>query len=151
MEGAYSRVWSSCSRPSNLPRPEFALFTQTLIGTVRAEIAACDERAYSTLTLADARTSLFFDTGDAVRSFAKERGWHVDGKGVIHFASSPLHPRNFGPTATATGTGSASGAPDSIATGGAGAFDGSGESRELNKEQIVRSALYYAKNLDTIV
>lgn len=76
MEGSYSRVWQLC-RPSpssatSLPRPEFAFFVSTLVGTVRNEIASCDERAYTTLPLADAKTLLFFDSDVEVRAFAKE-------------------------------------------------------------------------------
>lgn len=74
MEGSYSRVWQLC-RPApasaaKLPRPEFAFFVATLVGTVRNEIAACDEKAYTTLPLADARTLLFFESEAEVRAFA---------------------------------------------------------------------------------
>lgn len=76
MEGSYSRVWQLC-RPSPssataLPRPEFAFFVGTLVGTVRKEIASCDERAYTTLPLADAKTLLFFESDVEVRAFAQE-------------------------------------------------------------------------------
>lgn len=155
MEGAYSRVWratttSSSTAPgtSGLPRPEFGLFVGQLVKTVRDEIAACDERAYSTLTLADAKTSLFFDDEQAVREYAKHRNWHVDHKGTIHFASSPLHPLNLGGGTAMTGK-PKTGAPGTIATGtAAGGYE---NDKEMNKEQIVKSALFYAKNLETIV
>lgn len=78
MEGSYSRVWQLCrgtsssSPQTQLPRPEFAFFVSTLVGTVRNEIASCDERAYSTLPLRDAQTLLFFDSEAEVRAFAQE-------------------------------------------------------------------------------
>lgn len=78
MEGSYSRVWSLC-RPSSssasastsLPLPEFSHFTPTLLQTVRNEIAACDERAYESLPVRDARTLLFLESDQEVQQFAK--------------------------------------------------------------------------------
>lgn len=145
MEGAYSRVWKLCSNTSSLPRPEFAHFVSTLVETVRNEIATCDERAYSTLTVRDAQTSLFFGDEQQTRAFAKQRGWHVDSKNVIHFPSSPLHPLNLG---------NANGLPKSIQSGSSSSSSSAPASnldKELDKEQVVKSALYYAKNLETIV
>lgn len=86
MEGSYSRVWSLCrpsspssstspsssSSASHLPLPEFAHLTPPLLATVRNEIAACDERAYESLPLRDARTLLFFESDDEVKRFAEQ-------------------------------------------------------------------------------
>ncbi|GAA5829545.1 hypothetical protein JCM3770_004792 [Rhodotorula araucariae] len=82
MEGSYSRVWSLCrpsssapsasSPSSSLPLREFAHLTPPLLATVRAEIAACDERAYASLPLRDAKTLLFFETDDEVKAFAAQ-------------------------------------------------------------------------------
>lgn len=79
MEGSYSKVWSLCqggsssssSSKQSLPLAEFSHFTSTLLATVRSEIAACDEKAYETLPLVDAKTLLFFDSNDQVKEFAK--------------------------------------------------------------------------------
>lgn len=74
MEGSYSKVWRLClpSSPSTLPRPEFAYFVSTLVGTIRNEIASCDERAYVSLPVADVKTLLFFETDKEVREFSKQ-------------------------------------------------------------------------------
>ncbi|KPV76782.1 uncharacterized protein RHOBADRAFT_24603 [Rhodotorula graminis WP1] len=100
MEGSYSRVWSLCrpttsssstpssSSASHLPLPEFAHLTPPLLATVRTEIAACDERAYESLPLRDARTLLFFESDDEVKSFAAQRNWHLDpSTHTLHFPS----------------------------------------------------------------
>jgi 26S proteasome regulatory subunit N12 len=77
MEGSYSKVWSLCrstttnSSSSTLPLAEFSVFTSTLLSTVRSEIAACDEKAYETLPLVDAKTLLFFENEQQVKEFAK--------------------------------------------------------------------------------
>lgn len=158
MEGSYSKVWRLCRPTSNsptLPRPEFAFFVSTLIGTVRTEIASCDERAYTTLPLADAKTLLFFDTDVEVRAFAQQvrphslsldsdtnpldsqRGWYIDPKSTVHFPSSPSHPGHS--------TKGKNGVPSTISSG-VGEFE-----KELNKERVVAAALAYAKELETIV
>ncbi|SGZ07116.1 BQ5605_C031g10993 [Microbotryum silenes-dioicae] len=130
MEGSYSKVYSLCSNPSNLPRVEFKYFISTLLSTVRSEIASCDERAYATLPLRDAQTLLFFSNETEVREFAKERGWTVDeGKGIIRFGvqSGPLKGKS-----TDAGW-------------------GLGGDKEMNKERIVASVVGYAKELESIV
>lgn len=162
MEGSYSRVWQLCrpsptstSTSSQLPRPEFAYFTSTLVQTVRNEIASCHERAYASLPLRDAVTLLFFEDEAGVRAFAAEvrrlpfpspsraalthdertqRNWSITSTtpATIHFPSSPLHP-------------SKTGAPSALRTG-AGV-----DERELNKEKVVSAALRYARELETIV
>ncbi|KAK4702808.1 26S proteasome regulatory subunit N12, partial [Phenoliferia sp. Uapishka_3] len=138
MEGSYSRVWQLC-RPSaassaKLPRPEFAYFVSTLVGTVRNEIAACDEKAYETLPLADAKTLLFFESEKEVREFATTRNWFIDPKSVVHFPSSRNHPSK---TAVEI--------PSSIQSG-VGFVD-----KELDKTKVVAAALAYAKELESIV
>ncbi|KAK4052035.1 regulatory particle non-ATPase [Microbotryomycetes sp. JL201] len=163
MEGSYSRVWSLCSTsPSNLPRPEFGTFCHSLVETVRNEIASCDERAYTSLPLRDAKTLLFFDKDDQVVEFAKQvsfatvkeeevksaaadkiringtqRNWYIDqATSTVHFASSPKHPQSL--------------ANGGISTKGMQKlpFD---ISRELDRERVVQSTLSYAKELETIV
>lgn len=134
MEGSYSRVWSLCKPPSaTLPRPEFAYFTASLISTVRNEIASCDEKAYTTLPLVDAKTLLFFDKDEEVREFAKSRGWHLDSQSVLHFKASPsYHSTGFGvPTSISTGLSTAD--------------------KELDKEKVVAATLAYARELESIV
>ncbi|BGP22036.1 regulatory particle non-ATPase [Rhodotorula toruloides] len=138
MEGSYSRVWSLCSSSSShssLPVPEFAHFTSTLLSTVRSEIAACDERAYESLPLRDAKTLLFFHKEAEVKEFAKQRNWHLDpSTSLLHFPSSPQHPSNR----TALGN-----VPSTLATGA--------DSRELDRSRVVEATLRYTKELETIV
>ncbi|GAA5861964.1 hypothetical protein JCM1840_006890 [Sporobolomyces johnsonii] len=143
MEGAYSRVWALCRPTSSgststaLPLPEFAHFTPTLIATVRNEIAACDERAYESLPVRDAKTLLFFEREDEVAAFAKERNWYLDpSTALLHFPSSPLHPARR------------RGVPATIATGGVGV---EGEDRELDRNKVVSATLGYARELESIV
>ncbi|GAA5997037.1 proteasome regulatory particle lid subunit RPN12 [Rhodotorula paludigena] len=154
MEGSYSRVWSLCrpspsssssSSSSSLPLAEFAHFTPTLLATVRAEIAACDERAYESLPLRDAKTLLFFDADDDVRRFAQERNWYLDpSTQLLHFPSSPLHPSR-----RASSSAAAQGVPATLATG-----SGTGDeldARELDRSKVVVATLGYARELESIV
>ncbi|GAA5846525.1 hypothetical protein JCM9279_006726 [Rhodotorula babjevae] len=164
MEGSYSRVWSLC-RPSSpsatpaassstaashLPLPEFAHLTPPLLATVRNEIAACDERAYESLPLRDARTLLFFESDDDVKSFAAQRNWHLDpSTQTLHFPSSPSHPSQL--SAPSSSSSAAAGVPSTMATGGAPAPAPADDARELDRAQVIGAALRYAKELESIV
>lgn len=75
MEGSYSNVWRE---RENVPRDEYRFFVNSLMVTIRHEIASCEEKAYDTLPLNDVATLLFFDSLPEVLEFAKERGWHVN-------------------------------------------------------------------------
>lgn len=83
MEGSYSKVWNA---REEAPAEEYRFFVDSLMGTIRNEIASCEEAAYDRLPLKDAATLLFFNTPSELLTFAKERGWQVDlSGGVIHF------------------------------------------------------------------
>ncbi|CEH16402.1 26S proteasome regulatory complex, subunit RPN12/PSMD8 [Ceraceosorus bombacis] len=75
MEGSYSKVWRARQQA---PQKEYAFFVEGLMGTIRHEIASCEEKAYDSLPLADAATLLFFDNMHDVSSFANERGWQIN-------------------------------------------------------------------------
>ncbi|KAF8138614.1 COP9 signalosome [Boletus edulis] len=78
MEGSYSK---------RRPAEEYKFFVDSLMGTIRNEIASCEESAYERLPLKDAATLLFFTSQSDLLKFAKERGWQVDlTAGLIKFA-----------------------------------------------------------------
>ncbi|GAA6005242.1 hypothetical protein JCM10207_002910 [Rhodosporidiobolus poonsookiae] len=139
MEGSYSRVYQLCrpsasSAASPLPLAEFSHFTPTLLATVRSEIAACDEKAYESLPVRDAKTLLFFESEEEVRAFAKERFWYLDpSTSLLHFPSSPLHPsrRTAAPSSLTTGLGD--------------------DGRELDRQKVISATLGYARELESIV
>ncbi|KAF2755791.1 26S proteasome non-ATPase regulatory subunit 8 [Pseudovirgaria hyperparasitica] len=83
MEGSYDRVWGATKR-ERVPSPEFGVFSQSIIGTIRAEIASCSEKAYASIPISDAKSLLFLDSEGSVVSFAKERGW-VARDGRLYF------------------------------------------------------------------
>lgn len=69
MEGSYSKVWRSRAQ---VPREEYRYFVEELMGTIRGEIASCEEKAYSSLPMRDAATLLFFESAGEVSKFAAE-------------------------------------------------------------------------------
>jgi len=75
MEGSYSKVWNA---REEAPTEEYKFFVDSLMGTIRNEIASCEEAAYHVLPLKDAATLLFFRNPSELLSFAKERGWQID-------------------------------------------------------------------------
>ncbi|GAA5978972.1 hypothetical protein JCM5350_004193 [Sporobolomyces pararoseus] len=155
MEGSYSKVWSLCrsttsTSSSSLPLSEFSHFTSRLLETVRSEIAACDEKAYETLPLRDAKTLLFFQDESQVKEFAKSRNWYLStSDNLLHFPSSPLHPSRLPKPPSSNGV------PQSMATGTA-IGDGQQEEEEeigaeLDRNKVVSATLLYAKELESIV
>lgn len=84
MEGSYSKVWHA---REEAPIEEYKFFVDSLMGTIRNEIASCEETAYETLPLKDAATLLFFSSQSELVRFAQERGWQIDVvSGTITFA-----------------------------------------------------------------
>ncbi|ORX51716.1 hypothetical protein DM01DRAFT_1307498 [Hesseltinella vesiculosa] len=85
MEGSYNKVWSS---RGSVKGEEFLFFYDTLISTVRNEIASCSEKAYDSLPLQDAATLLFLNNTQELMSFANERGWKINpAEQIIHFTA----------------------------------------------------------------
>lgn len=83
MEGSYDRVWGE-TKGERVPSPEFAVFSEVLVNTIRSEIASCSERAYPSLPISNAKNLLFLDSEGAVIQFAQSRGW-VAKEGRIYF------------------------------------------------------------------
>ncbi|GLB33652.1 putative CSN8/PSMD8/EIF3K family protein [Lyophyllum shimeji] len=75
MEGSYSKVWNA---REEAPAEEYKFFVDSLMGTIRNEIASCEEAAYESLPLKDAATLLFFPKQSELLNFAQQRGWQVN-------------------------------------------------------------------------
>jgi 26S proteasome regulatory subunit N12 len=85
MEGSYSKVWRA---RKEVPREEYGFFVDELMGTIRREIASCEEKAYDSLPLSDAATLLFFNNMQEVSAFANERGWQINPTTqTVHFTN----------------------------------------------------------------
>jgi len=75
MEGSYSKVWSA---REEAPAEEYKFFVDSLMGTIRNEIASCEETAYDSLPVSEAAALLFFKSSNDLIQFAHQRGWQVD-------------------------------------------------------------------------
>jgi len=75
MEGSYSKVWNA---REEAPAEEYKFFVDSLMGTIRNEIAGCEEAAYNSLPIKDAATLLFFRSQSELLAYAQQRGWQVD-------------------------------------------------------------------------
>ncbi|KAK2466364.1 hypothetical protein APHAL10511_002006 [Amanita phalloides] len=75
MEGSYSKVWNA---RGEAPAEEYKFFVDSLMGTIRNEIASCEEAAYESLPIKDAVTLLFFANQSELLKFAEQRGWQVN-------------------------------------------------------------------------
>eukprot|EP00887_Chlorella_sp_A99_P000939 scaffold5.g939.t1 len=74
MEGAYNKVLDARSRAAS---DYYAYFLDSLSSTVRDEIASCSERAYESLSLADAASLLMLGSADEAAAYAQQHGWEV--------------------------------------------------------------------------
>jgi len=74
MEGSYSKVWSAREAA---PTEEYKFFVDSLMSTIRNEIASCGELAYESLPLKDAATLLFFSSRTDLVTFAQQVSYFV--------------------------------------------------------------------------
>lgn len=83
MEGSYNKVFQA---RQNVPSPYYEFFMETLMDTVRHEIADCIVKSYATLSLADAQKLLAFSNPTQIKEFAQDHEWRiVQNKGVEEF------------------------------------------------------------------
>ncbi|KAJ7876342.1 SAC3/GANP/Nin1/mts3/eIF-3 p25 family-domain-containing protein [Mycena olivaceomarginata] len=75
MEDSYAKVWSA---RAEVPAAEYGYFIDSLVGTIRNEIASCHETAYESLSVKAAVTLLFFTSQSELLVFAQERRWEVN-------------------------------------------------------------------------
>jgi len=75
MEGSYGKVWNA---REEAPSEEYKFFVDSLMGTIRNEIASCEETAYESLPVSEAAALLYFKSSNDLIQFAQQRGWHVD-------------------------------------------------------------------------
>ncbi|WEW59927.1 regulatory particle non-ATPase [Emydomyces testavorans] len=123
MEGSYDKVWRE-TKLENVPSPDFGLFSNILIGTIRREIADCSEKAYPSLPISNTKNLLFFNSEGAVIEFAKERGWVLK-DGRVYFPTQEEQ----------TDQTTAQSEKQIILTGG----------------NVIENAIGYARQLETIV
>lgn len=81
MAGSYNKVRSSREQ---VPAPEYLVFMDMMMETVRREIADCSEKSYDTLNVQDAQRMLLISSEEEFAQFVGSRGWIVEG-GVIQF------------------------------------------------------------------
>lgn len=84
MEGSYAKVTEACQNP---PHPLFHHFLETLMVTMRDEIAACSEHAYKKLSIAEAMKVLSVPTDAEVRRLAEDRQWTINADTIVFDSS----------------------------------------------------------------
>ena len=77
MEGAYGKIFAA---RASVPTPDYAHLMDMLAETVRDEIAACAEKAYTTLSRAAAAKLVGVSEAE-MTSLAEARGWRLDATG----------------------------------------------------------------------
>lgn len=90
MEGSYHKVWKAITDPTSVPAPEFGILAESLLFTVRDEIARSAESAYEFLPIDNARHLLYLQSDEELIAFAENQpGWVIDKiKKIITFPST---------------------------------------------------------------
>lgn len=91
MEGAYNRVLSARQA---VPHETYVYFMDLLAKTVRDEIAGCSEKAYDSLTLADAKKILMFSSDQELQAYVLDDhpDWEIRGTRVYFQKAKELAP-----------------------------------------------------------
>lgn len=91
MEGNYIKIWKLLQNESSLPCKEYIHFTETLIRTLRFEIARSLERTNDSILLSNCKTLLYYPQEQSDKAFEEvlRRELEVDNwefkDGVIYF------------------------------------------------------------------
>lgn len=155
MEGSYHKVWKAITDPNQVPAREFGILAESLLYTVRDEIARSAEAAYDYLPMDNACHLLYLDSVDELIKFAEsqESGWIVDklGKKII------FPNLNEDPAAPSSIVNSASNSKDELLLKN----DNSNEDIDLTGEAaanvtnqpktIIARCLDYAREMETII
>jgi len=91
MEGAYNRVLSARQA---VPHDSYVYFMDLLAKTVRDEIAGCSEKAYDSLSVADAKKILMFSSDLDLENYVVDDHpeWEVSGNRVFFQKAKELAP-----------------------------------------------------------
>jgi len=91
MEGAYNRVLSARQA---VPHETYVYFMDLLAKTVRDEIAGCSEKAYDSLSVADAKKILMFSSDRELQGYVIEDhpSWEIRGSSVYFQKVKDLAP-----------------------------------------------------------
>jgi len=91
MEGAYNRVLSARQA---VPHETYVYFMDLLAKTVRDEIAGCSEKAYDSLSVADAKKILMFSSDRELQGYVIEDhpNWEIRGSSVYFQKVKDLAP-----------------------------------------------------------
>ncbi|XP_004925604.1 26S proteasome non-ATPase regulatory subunit 8 [Bombyx mandarina] len=87
MEGSYNKIFLA---KGNVPAESYTFFMDTLLETVRGEIAACIEKAYHTIPCAEAARRLNLSSQQAVLEYGKKRNWRLGPDNCYRFTSEEL-------------------------------------------------------------
>lgn len=158
MEGSYHKVWKAITDPNQVPAREFGILAESLLFTVRDEIARSAEAAYDYLPMDNACHLLYLETVDELIKFAEsqETGWVVDklGKKII------FPNLNEGPTAPSSIANSTNNSREELLLKNENVndlkedFDVTGEAignASSQPEAIIAQCLDYAREMETII
>ncbi|XP_037038386.1 26S proteasome non-ATPase regulatory subunit 8 [Bradysia coprophila] len=90
MEGSYNKIFLA---KDNVPSPNYAVFMDILLDTVRGEIAACLETSYDKISLKEAARRLNLKSEKEVADYGAKKNWTLGNDGCYHFANKDAKPK----------------------------------------------------------
>ncbi|XP_063708258.1 26S proteasome non-ATPase regulatory subunit 8 [Culicoides brevitarsis] len=87
MEGRYNKIFVA---KANSPAEIYNFFIDTLVETVKEEIAACLEKSYEKISLSDAAKRLNMRSKAELEHFGKKRNWVLNSQGYYVFLSETV-------------------------------------------------------------
>lgn len=80
MEGRYNKIFLM---QNSVPAANYNFFMNTLLETIRNEIAECIEKAYETLSIVEAMRMLNLNSETAMHKYAHAKNWIVQGNKFV--------------------------------------------------------------------
>jgi 26S proteasome regulatory subunit N12 len=84
-------VWQVFLARDNVPAEDYAMFMDTLLHTIREEIATAAALVYPKLTVRAAQSLLFFDSPEELLEFAAVLSWRVEGDSIVFQQANDVH------------------------------------------------------------
>lgn len=81
MEGCYNKIFLA---KANVPSPYYTLFMDTLVVTIRNEIANCIDKAFEKIPIDDLAKMLYFKNDVFLTDFIKKKQWTVGSDKCVH-------------------------------------------------------------------
>ncbi|KAK2707767.1 26S proteasome non-ATPase regulatory subunit 8-like [Artemia franciscana] len=82
VEGRYNKIFDA---KTEAPADSYAIFLESLLQTVRGDVALCMEKAFERISAKEAARMLRITTETELKNFSLKRGWQLQNDGYYYF------------------------------------------------------------------